>query len=411
MIDFGMHSLARRARKRAWAILAAGAAVAGLAGTFTPPGAEKPGRILIDDRFCGIWEPTARQLDTQWYGDFPTYSFTSLAEWLGKWYSVDANTARTYDDELLSGYDVLILKTPEEPIPDAEIDAIDRFVHRGGGLLLVGDHTNLLGMGTHLNALSARYGIQFRYDSVSDGVTGGFVDYVGRRIGRHVGALHVRCAPVHDLVFAGDLRQCRGGPRHRRLPARAARLRRVELLRPPRGAPGDRTRPDRPGRHGAGRARPNCRVHGQHGLVVVRRLQPRPRDAGDGLGPDAESPAEPLRGADPRPGGRRGDDGPGRGMEAGRAPDRPCRRSCSDSPASGRAWRCRRACTASSTPGRSRTTRSPRSRSSGRAARVRSRRCSGRPTRSRPTGVTTPCSSRPSAWDWSRGSPSPTTTW
>ncbi len=65
-------------------------------------GKEKAGRILIDDRFCGIWEPTARQLDTEWYGDFPTYSFTSLAEWLGKWYSVDANTTRPYDDELLS---------------------------------------------------------------------------------------------------------------------------------------------------------------------------------------------------------------------------------------------------------------------------------------------------------------------
>ena len=185
------------AQSKVWATLGAGAALGGmamlfgLAAAFAPPGAEKAGRILIDDRFCGIWEPTTRQLDTQWYGDFPTYSFTSLAEWLGKWYSVEANTTRPYDDELLAGYDVLILKTPEDPIPDAEIDAIDRFVRRGGGLLLVGDHTNLLGMGTHLNALSARYGIRFRYDSVSDGVTGGFVDYIGPLIGRHVGALHV----------------------------------------------------------------------------------------------------------------------------------------------------------------------------------------------------------------------------
>ncbi|MFI5454080.1 MAG: hypothetical protein ACHRXM_01375 [Isosphaerales bacterium] len=185
------------ARPRVWAILGAGVTVAGLAGlagfaaTFAPPGAEKTGRILVDDRYCGIWEPTARQLDTEWYGDFPTYSFTSLAEWLGKWYSVDVNTSRAYDDELFSGYDIFILKTPEEPMPEAELKAIDRFVRRGGGLLLVGDHTNLLGMGTHLNALSAQYGIRFRYDSVSDGLTGGFVDCFGPRIGRHVGALHV----------------------------------------------------------------------------------------------------------------------------------------------------------------------------------------------------------------------------
>jgi hypothetical protein len=62
---------------------------------------------------------------------------------------------------------------------------------KAGGLLLVGDHTNLLGMGTHLNALCAPHGIRFRYDSVSDGLTGGFVNCLGPSIGRHVGALHV----------------------------------------------------------------------------------------------------------------------------------------------------------------------------------------------------------------------------
>jgi len=186
-----------RARPRMWAFVASSGVIAGLGGlaglawTFVPRGAEKSGRVLIDDRFCGIWEPTARQLDTDWYGDFPTYSFTSLAEWMGKWFSVDANTSRPYDDDLLSRYDVLIIKTPEQPIPDDEAAAIDRFVRAGGGLLLVGDHTNLLGMGTHLNALCARYGMRFRYDSVSDGLTGGFVDYLGPWLGRHVGALHV----------------------------------------------------------------------------------------------------------------------------------------------------------------------------------------------------------------------------
>lgn len=163
----------------------------GLGWSIVPPGAEKSGRILVDDRFCGIWEPTARRLDTDWYGDFPTYSFTSLAEWLGKWFSIDVNTDRKYDDDLLSRYDILILKTPEESIPAQEVSAIDRFVRQGGGLLLVGDHTNLLGMGTYLNAISAKYGIRFRYDSVSDGPTGGFVDVLGPPIGRHVGSLHV----------------------------------------------------------------------------------------------------------------------------------------------------------------------------------------------------------------------------
>ncbi len=119
----------RFASSAAMAVLSASAA---LAWEFVPPGPGKAGRILIDDRFCGIWEPTARQLDTAWYGDFPTYSFTSLAEWLGKWFLIDVNTSKPYDDELLSRYDTLIFKTPEEPIPDAAAAAIDRFVRQVG---------------------------------------------------------------------------------------------------------------------------------------------------------------------------------------------------------------------------------------------------------------------------------------
>ena len=145
----------------------------GFAWTFVPAGTEKPGRILIDDRFCGIWEPTARQLDTQWYGDFPTYSFTSLAEWLGKWYSSRRQHSPPYDDELLSqlrraghqdarGADPRCRERPQSSDSSAA----------AAGCLLVGDHTNLLGMGTHLNALSAKHGIRFRYDSVSDAADG-----------------------------------------------------------------------------------------------------------------------------------------------------------------------------------------------------------------------------------------------
>ena len=103
-------------------------------------------------------------------------------------------------------YDVLIIKTPEEPIPDAETAAIERFVRGGGGLLLVGDHTNLLGMGTHLNALSAKHGIQFRYDSVSDALTGGFVNCTPPYVGRHVGALARRETRIHDVLLAAAFR-------------------------------------------------------------------------------------------------------------------------------------------------------------------------------------------------------------
>jgi hypothetical protein len=173
------------------AVAAAFALLVAFAAVYEPPGRMKSGRVLFDDRFCGVWEPTARMLDTEWYGDFSTYSFNSLAEWLGHWFCVDVNPTRAYSDELLSAYDILVLKTPVLSIAKTEREAIDRFVTKGGGLLLVGDHTNLLGMGTHLNSLCDKYGVRFRYDSVSDSSTGGFVDYYGPACGRSVGALHV----------------------------------------------------------------------------------------------------------------------------------------------------------------------------------------------------------------------------
>ena len=148
------------------------------------------------------------------HGDFSTYSFSSLAEWLGHWFAVDVNTSRTYEDSRLSAYDILLIKTPVRPIPEGEREAIIRFVEAGGGLLLVGDHTNLLGMGTHLNSLCVSHGIQFRYDSISN-AAGGFVEYQAPVLGSHVAALHVdelgfmtscslSLAPNAEAIVAAD---------------------------------------------------------------------------------------------------------------------------------------------------------------------------------------------------------------
>ena len=299
------HAAGTPVRSKPRAIFASASAVTilggamGFASTYVPEGKEKPGRILVDDRYCGIWEPTARQLDTDWYGDFPTYSFTSLAEWLGKWYSVDANTTRAYDDELLSAYDVLIIKTPEEPIPDEERAAIQRFVPRGGGLLLAGEHPNLLGMGTHLNAISAKHGIRFRYDSVSDGLTGGFPQLhaaVDRPPSRRLAR---RELGIHDILLASTFRRSRDRAGGGELPSRAARLCRLQFLRTSRPPPRDGARPDRAGRDGTGRPWPHRRVYRQHSLVVVRHLQPRPGETRDGSRPVTEPGAEPVRSAYP----------------------------------------------------------------------------------------------------------------
>ena len=52
-------ALGELGERRRWrASLTAFASLAGFASAFAPPGPEKAGRILIDDRYCGIWEPT-----------------------------------------------------------------------------------------------------------------------------------------------------------------------------------------------------------------------------------------------------------------------------------------------------------------------------------------------------------------
>jgi hypothetical protein len=68
--------------------------------------------------------------------------------------------------ERLADADVLVLKCPTEPYTDAEIDAIVDWVDAGGGLMLVGEHTDVFGTGRHLNAVARRFGFAFRYDCV-----------------------------------------------------------------------------------------------------------------------------------------------------------------------------------------------------------------------------------------------------
>ncbi len=143
----------------------AGAAVVGLL-TFPDPGRQKAGRVLLDE-YNSNWEWTTQTFDTEWYGQKSTYNYYSLGQWLRHYYQVDTNfEPRT--PGLLAGYDVLIIKTPTAPFDPAEIDAIDAWVQAGGGLFLIGDHTNVFGTSSYLNPLARRFGLRFRYDSTYD---------------------------------------------------------------------------------------------------------------------------------------------------------------------------------------------------------------------------------------------------
>ena len=155
------------------------------AAIFQDPGEKKEGRILVDE-IHSLWEPSTLKLDKEWYGEYSTYNAYSIIEWLNETYDVDRIVSPSYEnwsvpgatkvlpdvisdrisDEILNNYDILIIKTPSQYQPQ-EVDSIVNFVENGGGLLLIGDHTNFAGTSTNLNRIAARFGLEFGFDSVN----------------------------------------------------------------------------------------------------------------------------------------------------------------------------------------------------------------------------------------------------
>lgn len=129
------------------------------------PGVAKKGRILMDETHSE-WERSDLPMNKSIYGVKTVYNYSFLSEILKKHFScVDINR-QPISPALLSDYDVLILKTPTKPYSAEEINAIYKFVENGGGLWLIGDHTNIFGMNTYLNQVSKEWGIYFNPDAV-----------------------------------------------------------------------------------------------------------------------------------------------------------------------------------------------------------------------------------------------------
>ncbi len=174
-------------RKKAMALTVAILSVFCLTSSalFLDTGTEKEGRVLVDE-IHSIWEFSTLKLDRNWYGENSTYNSYSMIEWLNDTYQVDRIVSPSFEewnvtgatkvvpdiisdritDEILTNYDILIIKTPSAYQP-SEINAIVRFVENGGGLFLIGDHTNFAGIGTNLNQLSGKFGIEFGFDAVN----------------------------------------------------------------------------------------------------------------------------------------------------------------------------------------------------------------------------------------------------
>jgi len=151
---------------------------------FHDPGVLKPGRIMFDE-YHSSWEKTTQPYTTEWYGEDSGYNYYSLASYMEDYYTVSRNLHSPLTRELLASCDVLVLKTPTSAYSRDEIDAVCGFVRQGGGLLLVGDHTNVFGTSTYLNPLAERFGLHFNHDGTYDLLTDGLSIYADRSVFPH----------------------------------------------------------------------------------------------------------------------------------------------------------------------------------------------------------------------------------
>ena len=93
------------------------------------------------------------------------YNYAAIYNYLGQYYQMSRLQENDkIDDQTLSKCDVLIIKIPTARYSQTEAEAVARFVERGGGLLLIGDHTNFERSATAMNDITRRMGFIFRDD-------------------------------------------------------------------------------------------------------------------------------------------------------------------------------------------------------------------------------------------------------
>lgn len=141
-----------------------GVAVLTAAVHYDPVGSPKSGRVMVVERHSE-WEPTTRPYDTTWFGHDSGYNYAAAYDYLGQYFEMSRLLeSDAIDDATLARCDVLVIKTPTARYSRDEVDAVVRFVERGGGLLLVGDHTNYERGSTYMNDVTRYFGFTFRHD-------------------------------------------------------------------------------------------------------------------------------------------------------------------------------------------------------------------------------------------------------
>jgi hypothetical protein len=153
-------------RSRTWGTVAAGVSALGLfLLTFSPlfPARAENVHVLLDTRGAFDLKP----LEWGVYG--PEASSGASLSSLPLLLRAFGFELATSDDELtaslLDRHDVLIVVNPTHEPQGEELEAIWSFVARGGGLLVLGDHTNIQETLAPLNSLLKPSGMRFEFDS------------------------------------------------------------------------------------------------------------------------------------------------------------------------------------------------------------------------------------------------------
>lgn len=128
-----------------------------------PKGEVKEKRVLFD-----IGHESAESAQLDYNTDFresAPYGHGRLVELLKK-YGFEVGFVETITKDPLHKADILVLIMCAKPYTKEEIKSIREFVLDGGGLLVIGDHTDTRNTGSSLNPVIEEFGIRFRFDTL-----------------------------------------------------------------------------------------------------------------------------------------------------------------------------------------------------------------------------------------------------
>jgi len=184
-------------RKMPWLsplLMGLGIALLTFGGCWDPPGPRQAGRVLVDE-FHSEWEPTQRPYDVNWYGPEAGYNYAAIYDYCSRFYDMSQQES-PLDANALSSVDVLMLKIPTKRFDPEEINAIVTFVEQGGGVLMIGDHTDVFTSSTCLNDIAQHFGFTFRHDYLWD------IESAGYQVFQRPWIPHPIVQHMPDLNFA-----------------------------------------------------------------------------------------------------------------------------------------------------------------------------------------------------------------